>query len=374
MPQANYKYDNFEQSLSFDAWGNLRNPQTWSGSPNNLPRFDKGFTGHEHLYNFGLINMNGRVYDPFMSTFLSPDNHIQAPDNSQNFNRYAYCLNNPLKYTDPDGEFSLLATWISGFIQGFFSTGSNRLSAGWDKANQLANNDIDIIKGLIKTDSNKNFWGQTWELVSRFTWQAPQTTLGYSFTRFSNLVGQVDDVNYYGGATTASGNFFNQDGAAVTLGNYINGYRSLSADPHNSLFQHEYGHYLQSQEMGPEYLNRVGIPSLLSPNYNHDFHPVEQDANRRAFLYFNKYVDGFYKPEKDKYDKTYGWNFYSNPLDIDNSHEPWQYVDYYDSNSLELLNNLTVHAQWHDYISWTIHPKQFILSGLQNSLYYFIIR
>jgi len=31
---------------------------------------DRGFTGHEHLYNFGLINMNGRVYDPFMSTFL----------------------------------------------------------------------------------------------------------------------------------------------------------------------------------------------------------------------------------------------------------------------------------------------------------------
>lgn len=66
--------------------------------------FDRGFTGHEHLYNFGLVNMNGRVYDPYMSTFLSPDNYIQAPDNSQNFNRYAYCLNNPLKYTDPSGE------------------------------------------------------------------------------------------------------------------------------------------------------------------------------------------------------------------------------------------------------------------------------
>jgi len=39
---------------------------------------DRGFTGHEHLYNFGLINMNGRVYDPFMSTFLSPDNYIQV--------------------------------------------------------------------------------------------------------------------------------------------------------------------------------------------------------------------------------------------------------------------------------------------------------
>ena len=93
-----------EQSLSFDAWGNRRNASTWNGSATDTPLFDRGFTGHEHLYNFGLINMNGRVYDPFMSTFLSPDNYIQAPDNSQNFNRYAYCLNNPLKYTDPSGE------------------------------------------------------------------------------------------------------------------------------------------------------------------------------------------------------------------------------------------------------------------------------
>ena len=38
-------------------------------------------------------------------TFLSLDNYIQAPDNSQSFNMYAYCLNNPLWYMDPDGEW-----------------------------------------------------------------------------------------------------------------------------------------------------------------------------------------------------------------------------------------------------------------------------
>lgn len=41
--------------------------------------FDRGFTGHEHYDEFGLINMNGRVYDPFMSTFLSPDNLQKLP-------------------------------------------------------------------------------------------------------------------------------------------------------------------------------------------------------------------------------------------------------------------------------------------------------
>ena len=48
--------------------------------------------------------MNGRIYDPVIGRFLSPDSYVQAPEFTQSFNRYAYCLNNPLKYTDPDGE------------------------------------------------------------------------------------------------------------------------------------------------------------------------------------------------------------------------------------------------------------------------------
>ncbi len=28
---------------------------------------------------------------------------LQNPSNSQNYNRYSYCLNNPLKYVDPSG-------------------------------------------------------------------------------------------------------------------------------------------------------------------------------------------------------------------------------------------------------------------------------
>ncbi len=91
--------------LSFDPWGNRRNPNDWSFD--NVPEetlFDRGFTGHQHLDDFQLINMNGRVYDPILAQFLSPDNYIQAPYYSQNLNRYTYCLNNPLIFTDPSGN------------------------------------------------------------------------------------------------------------------------------------------------------------------------------------------------------------------------------------------------------------------------------
>ena len=73
---------NVEQELSFDAWGNLRDPDTWQNysmaepSVPELvegPMFDRGYTGHEHMTAFGLINMNGRCYDPLTSSFLSVD-------------------------------------------------------------------------------------------------------------------------------------------------------------------------------------------------------------------------------------------------------------------------------------------------------------
>jgi hypothetical protein len=49
--------------------------------------------------------MGGRIYDPTLGRFLQADPHVQAPRNSQNYNRYSYVLNNPMSYTDPSGFF-----------------------------------------------------------------------------------------------------------------------------------------------------------------------------------------------------------------------------------------------------------------------------
>ena len=110
--------------------------------------------------------------------------------------------------------------------------------------------------------SHRNFWTASWELISRFTWQLPQTMIGHGYAQFSGYAGQVDNVDYWGGATVMSGNNWGQK--AVTLSSFIIGDRTISADPNNSVFQHEYGHYLQSQSMGWGYLSRIGIPSLMS--------------------------------------------------------------------------------------------------------------
>jgi RHS repeat-associated protein len=65
----------------------------------------RGFTGHEHVENMDIVHMNGRIYDPTLGRFLQADPFIQAPLNSQNYNRYSYVLNNPMSMTDPSGYF-----------------------------------------------------------------------------------------------------------------------------------------------------------------------------------------------------------------------------------------------------------------------------
>ena len=106
---------------SYDPWGRLRNPSTHSlydvlSTPDLM--LSRGYTGHEYIPGAGLYNANARLYDPLLGCFLSPDPYIQAPDFTQSFNRYAYALNNPLKYSDESGEFVVTTTIVIGCIIG----------------------------------------------------------------------------------------------------------------------------------------------------------------------------------------------------------------------------------------------------------------
>jgi len=107
-----------EYRVNYDAWGRSRSVDDLSYIDENPgPAWlNRGYTGHEHMDDFKLINMNGRMYDPLLGRMLSPDNNIQLPFFSQNYNRYSYVLNNPLKFIDPDGEFFLTPFLIGAAI------------------------------------------------------------------------------------------------------------------------------------------------------------------------------------------------------------------------------------------------------------------
>ncbi len=122
---------NIVEETNYDPWGRVRNPNDWTyANAQPLSLIYRGFTGHEMLPEFGLINMNGRLYDPALGRFLSPDNYVQDPNNPQNYNRYAYAMNNPLKYTDPDGEFWNLI--IGGLIGGTINWIAHGAEFSWE--------------------------------------------------------------------------------------------------------------------------------------------------------------------------------------------------------------------------------------------------
>ena len=103
-----------QSRYSYDAWGQRRDPNDWSGKPETTAdggaddATPRGFTGHEMLDDLGLVHMNGRIYDPLLGRFLSADLVVQNPTSLQCFNRYSYVMNSPLTLTDPSGFEAIL--------------------------------------------------------------------------------------------------------------------------------------------------------------------------------------------------------------------------------------------------------------------------
>lgn len=249
------------ERYSYDAWGKRRDADTWDDLDGVTDiSYARGFTGHEHLELFALVNMNGRMYDPVLGRFLSPDPYTQSPDFTQGLNRYSYVFNNPLSFTDPSGYITLgqvvgtalqigvtaalsatplapVAPFIGGFVGQF--TGSlidgasvnQALYAGiqaglWAQVTYNASTFIgktfgDVAKsggkellralahgsanGAIRSAQGGNFWhgfasGSIGSLTS-------------SYLRTNDFVGDLVVASVVGGATeTISGGNF-QDGA-----------------------------------------------------------------------------------------------------------------------------------------------------------------
>lgn len=110
------------EQRQFGAWGETDQFANLQGdtSFDHDSLLGRGFTGHEHFFEVSLIHMNGRMYDAKLGRFLSPDNFIQDPYNTQSFNRYGYVWNNPLSYSDPSGEI-IWAAVLVGVIVGAVS-------------------------------------------------------------------------------------------------------------------------------------------------------------------------------------------------------------------------------------------------------------
>lgn len=266
----------------------------------------------------------------------------------------------PIHCAAPD--FFIVDSWLTGFFGGLFKKGDQHVRNAWKEANHRAGTDAKIWGGLFVSDSSRSGAYRFGEVVSRFTYQIPQTVSGNLSAHFYNTVlGKVQSVEYGGGATVVG---MRVDWLGVTLGTYILGDSTLHACPDNKLFQHEYGHYLQSKRMGLAYFVRVGLPAIMSKG-NHDAHPVEVDCNREAFLYFNERFPGF-QHDSLIADKK-GWNFRFNPFPDSvgsGRKNGCVYVNFSDSLQREKLEDLKIRARFFDYASWCVPVVLPVITGM----------
>jgi RHS repeat-associated protein len=255
----------------YDAWGNRENVMPfWFDLT-----FDRGYTGHEHLEMLGLINMNGRMYDPLLGRFLSPDPYIQAPTDPQNFNRYSYCLNNPLKYTDPDGE-KISWLWGVAAAMGFIplesmvalatvitadaTTASICAAIGGDDIDGISKrvyNSVKISTAMLQSDElDGNEFDQFVKSFFRSGQCLPISVVGYAYSSILNYLSRADVDPFYG-ATILKTDSKLLMGEGATLGHYINLDKSVyeqEVKDFNSnitpLLVHEYGHFMQARGWG----------------------------------------------------------------------------------------------------------------------------
>ena len=320
---------------NYDPWGRLRNPETHEiFAPGEEPELflGRGYTGHEHLTDFGLINMNARLYDPVIGRFLSPDPYVQDPESTQDFNRYTYCLNNPLVYIDENGEFVITTAIIIGVCVGAaigiaagiyegYKIAESKEATGWEKAGYM------IGGGLIGGIAGGGgallgaYVGST-IAVGGFIGGAIIGGTAGAFSGFTNGVGisllnNPHDIGNalkqgilqsgIGGMTGAvAGGLIQGTTSAIQGNNFWNGASPFPSDAINLNIAHSLNEQLALEEamstQGTKIINytNIGDPQWTGWNKMQYIH-INPDGSKTNIHYFQHHITGEKAGFKFKY-------------------------------------------------------------------------
>ena len=230
---------------SFTAYGNRRNPTTWSGAPASgdlttiagITR--QGYTFQDALGQMGLNDMVGRVQDAITGRFLSADPNIPNPTDPQSYNRYSYTRNNPLTYMDLTGFDDTAVTQNSngsggGFVPPDICIGEGcQLPQSPPPFSTCGEADVcDFIP-----PSGDHGWESLWDSGNTHSNQAPPTQGSFPY-----LWGPP-----HGPAVGGNGNFQPQSNSPQTLGEVtISGTKAVSFNDPNS-FSNAYSMWFNAQ-------------------------------------------------------------------------------------------------------------------------------
>ena len=138
---ATYDYDAWGNVTVYDSSGQERTDANFVGNINPIR-----YRGYYYDTETGFYYLQTRYYDPTICRFINADNYELISELSSvagQLNMYAYCGNNPVMYTDENGEGILTMMLIGALIGGV-------LSAGIDVVTQLQENgSVDIMQTIL---------------------------------------------------------------------------------------------------------------------------------------------------------------------------------------------------------------------------------
>ena len=139
---AKYEYDAWGGCKVCNADGSENTGETFIGNINPFRYKSYYYDSETKLYY--LIS---RYYDPETGRFISPDHMGYMAEQMERINGcnlYAYCLNNPVMYSDPEGTFIFFA--LIGAIVGF------TVSFASSAVSQALTNDGEVDWGVALVD------------------------------------------------------------------------------------------------------------------------------------------------------------------------------------------------------------------------------
>jgi RHS repeat-associated protein len=263
---------------------------------------DRTFTGQTQDAVAGLSFFKARYYDTGLGRFVQPDTIVPDWTNPQALNRYAYGLNNPLRFNDPTGHDSwetdpdfhaadpAAAPTPFGFVEANTNLGmpdSGRPAAGSVRFIE-ANTDLGIRPGPIVSGGRVPDAGplNNWVGAALGGPDGEPTIDGLIIHQ--NVQGRGRTVvDFLGGG---------QSDYAATFGNHVLANGTLVQG--SAHYRHELGHAWQGDELGSDYILTYVADLVLTGAINpgavlegltskdwtrlHDLHPMERDANAFA--------------------------------------------------------------------------------------------
>ena len=264
---------------SYNAWGNIIYQYDDGSNLSNINPYR--YRGYRYDDETGYYYLNSRYYDPSIARFISADSiNYLDPSSSAGLNLYAYCNNNPVMYSDPSGNFPILATFAIILLSGVIVHAVT--SAGGYVGSAVAS----IWDEDIRDDMNAIGWNP--------------------FNSNEDLVLKSTKVSFYKGSFVVRHDMFGNGSSAGILGMIWLNHKATDA----TTVKHEWGHNVQELLFG-EVITLVffALPSVINHQYGSYRYAKSRTAQERAYYskYWERSADFFGGVNRGNYDSFWSW-------------------------------------------------------------------